>query len=178
MRLFESAAALVLISSLGSTAYAMSGSSSCNESHLQTYGDLDTALSIKAVEIVRLSALPDSKRALEKLIDANATFSLGGGDVGRPLGAYLAGARAISQLMGADTYRFNVWSSIPTPIQDPCSSHTVEVEFINTAHSSSYPVKFTFNAGALVKAEGWATSFRTGILRPRAEGGSTSVAAK
>lgn len=155
----------VLTISLVPAAGAAPPSPRCDEANLRTIGDLDAALSSKAVEILRLSSAADAASNLGKLVDPTATFSLGAGDVGRPLGTYFAGARAMSREMNADTFRFVLWSSIPTPVEDACASRTVEVEFINTPHSYSFPVKFTFNHGRLVKAEGWTALFKAGALR-------------
>ena len=135
---------------------------SCDEAKLGTIGELNAALSVKAVEIIRLSASGDGEPRLTRLVDPTATFSVGAGDVGRPLGTYLTGARAMARDMNADTYRFRVWSSIPTPVEDACGTHSVEVEFIDTPHSYSYPVKFTFSRGILFDADGWRTLFATG----------------
>jgi hypothetical protein len=135
---------------------------SCDEAKLETIGDLNAALSDKAVGIIRLSATDDGEVQLKRLVSPTATFSVGGGDVGRPLGTYLTGARAMARDLSADTYRFRIWSSIPTPVEDACGTHTVEVEFIDTPRNYSYPVKFAFSRGILISAEGWRTLFKTG----------------
>lgn len=167
MRTVGVAAASVLSFLLAPAAGAAPPARACDEAKLATIGDVDAALSSKAVEIVRLSSAAGGEARLTQLIDLNASFSLGAGDVGDPLGTYLAGARAMSRKMAADTYRFSIWSSIPTPVSDACGCYSVEVEFIDTAHNYSYPVKSTFSHGILIKAEGWRTVFTMGSVRGR-----------
>ncbi|MCC8364636.1 hypothetical protein LK996_16315 [Lysobacter sp. A6] len=118
-------------------------------------------LSLRAVEVVRRAANPDDQLAV--LVAPSASFSLGGGDVGRPLGTGVDGARELARTMKADTYRFLGWDYMDMPA-DACSKRKVEVEFIDNQSKSVSRVEFTFEAGLVVSAEGWERSFETGQL--------------
>lgn len=139
----------------------------CNEAQLKTVGELQAALNAKAVEIVSLASNANNEAQLKKLVDPDANFSLGAGDVGRPLGTGISGARALAQEMNADTYRFYVWSFIPTPTDNSCGTQEVKVEFIDTENRYSHLITFTFTAGRLVRAAGWTMWFESGPI-PRA----------
>lgn len=95
----------------------------------------------------------------------SAQFSLGAGDVGRPLKNGVEGARALALLMKADTYRFPNWDYIPEPAE-ACAERTVEVEFIEADPQRRSQVKFTFRDGRITAAKGWEGSFTTGALAP------------
>src|SRR5205085_2707296 len=101
---------------------------------------------------------------LQQLVAPSATFSLGSGDVGRPLGKGVSGARALAREMNADTYRFLGWDYIPMPVKDRCASQKVEVEFTDTREKNLYPITFTFRAGRVIAAEGWSHSYQTGPI--------------
>ena len=70
----------------------------------------------------------------------------------------------MAKLMAADSYRFDVWSSIPTPIENSCAKFEIEVEFIDSKNSESFPVKFAFENGRIVGASGWSHGFEMGPL--------------
>jgi len=141
---------------------------SCEFGEAKTIGELRSALSLRAVEIVNRAAAAksDADPRLVQLVPPTAAFSLGGGDVGRPLGTGVAAARAFARLMKADRFRFLGWDYIPTPIENPCAREKVDVEFVDTRSEAVYPVTFTFEAGRLVSAEGWRRSFVTGPVEP------------
>lgn len=140
---------------------AIASPSECGLSKITGSGELHEALSFRAVEVVRRAAhLNDSQTAL---ITPTASFSLGAGDVGRPLGTGVAGARQLALTMKADTYRFLGWDYMDRPT-NPCSKHTVEVEFIDNQKKWVSRVQFTFEAGRVVEAAGWQRSFETGLL--------------
>lgn len=111
--------------------------------------------------MVKRAAHPNE--GLAALVSPSANFSLGAGDVGRPLGAGVDGARALASTMSADTYRFLGWNYMDLPA-DPCSRQKVEVEFIDSRAKRVSRVEFTFEAGRVVDAEGWERSFETGRL--------------
>lgn len=147
-----------------STAIASPASRACDVQHVKTVGELQTILSLRAVEIVNRGA---SIRGgidvrLQRMVAPSAIFSLGSGDVGRPLGVGVAGARALAKEMKADTFRFLGWDYIPTPVKDACASQKVDVEFTDTHGRRVYPITFTFKAGRLIAAAGWSRSFETG----------------
>ncbi|GLQ98178.1 hypothetical protein GCM10007863_25980 [Dyella mobilis] len=104
-----------------------------------------------------------SDAGLAALVAPSASFNLGAGDVARPLGTGVDGARALAQAMKADTYRFLGWDYMDMPA-DPCSKQKVEVEFIDSLGKSVYRMEFTFEAGRVTSADGWERSFETGRL--------------
>lgn len=66
----------------------------------------------------------------------------------------------------ADAYRFLGWDYMAMPI-DACSKHEVEVEFVDSRGKNVSHVKFTFQAGRVVSADGWMRSFESGPLGER-----------
>jgi len=142
-----------------SPAFAMPAG--CVMPDISRASELDHFLVLRAVDVVKRAASPDE--GLAALVDPAANFSLGAGDVGRPLGKGLNGARALAREMSADTYRFLGWDYMDMPT-DPCSRQKVEVEFIDNQGKTVSRVEFTFEAGRVVSAEGWQRSFETGRL--------------
>jgi len=140
---------------------AFAGPSECPRPEISGARELDHFLSLRAVEVIRLAARSDA--GLAALIAPSASFDLGSGDVGRPLGTGVVGARALARTMNADSYRFLGWDYMDMPA-DPCSKHKVVVEFIDNQGKSVSRVEFTFEAGRVVSAEGWERSFETGRL--------------
>jgi hypothetical protein len=138
----------------------------CGLEHVKTVGELQSTLSRRAVEIVALAsgASPDREARLAHLVASKATFALGSGDVGRPLDTGVPGAIGLAKMMNADSYRFYLWSYIPTPEANPCGKAEVKVEFINGQKENSYPVTFTFEAGRLLDAQGWTQWFASGPI--------------
>jgi hypothetical protein len=66
--------------------------------------------------------------------------------------------------MNADSYRFLGWDYM----DGPASAYTtqkVEVEFIDSRTKGLSRVEFTFEAGRVVSAVGWARSFEAGALK-------------
>ena len=149
-----------------SAAVAAPGGDRCDVPMVEYVGDLQTVLSRRAVEVVdravHLQGGPDAR--LQQLVVPSAAFSLGAGDVGRPLGKGVDGARALAKEMNADTYRFLDWNYIPTPVKDRCASQKVEVEFTDTRGKNVYPVTFTFRQGRVIAAEGWSRTYQTGLV--------------
>jgi len=135
---------------------------SCDIKDVESVRDLENVLSDRAIEAINRAAgsAPDAR--LAQLVAPTAPFSLGAGDVGRPLGVGEAGARAFAREMKADSYRVLGWDFIPTPIEDACMARKVMVEFIDTRQHNVYPVTFSFEGGRIVSAEGWTRSYRTG----------------
>jgi hypothetical protein len=140
---------------------AFAASSGCGMPDISGSSELNRVLSLRAVDVVKRARGPDA--GLAGLVVPDANFSLGAGDVGRPLGTGLDGARALAREMNADTYRFLGWDYMDMPA-DPCSRQKVEVEFIDSRGKSVSRVAFTFEAGRVVSAEGWVRSFETGQL--------------
>lgn len=140
---------------------AFAGPSGCGMPQISGLRELHQFLSLRAVEVVRMAAR--SEDGLAALVAPSASFNLGAGDVGRPLGTGINGARALSRTMKADTYRFLGWDYMDMPA-DPCSKRKVEVEFIDSQDKNVSRVEFTFEAGRVVSVDGWERSFETGRL--------------
>ena len=151
---------------LGAPAVAGPGPNECDLRDVKTIGELRTVLSERAVEAVNLAAGPAgaAEARLAQLVTPAAPFSLGAGDVGRPLGTGAAGARAFARDMKADSYRFLGWDYMPTPIEDACAAQKVDIEFIDTTHRYVYPVTFSFEGGRIVNVGGWTRSYQTGPI--------------
>ena len=143
------------------TSPALASSSGCGLPKISGATELHEFLSLRAVEVVRLASNRGNR--LAALVAPSASFDLGAGDVGRPLGTGGDGARKLALTMKADTYRFLSWDYMDMPV-DPCSKHKVEVEFIDTQGKNVSRVEFTFEAGRVVSANGWEKSFETGRL--------------
>lgn len=126
------------------------------------YGEL----SRRAVEIVERGKANGWQHdvRLRALVAPDATFSLGSGDVGRPLGTGPAAAHALTADMKADSFRYLAWSAIPMEI-DPCGEWSVKVEFIDSRNSALADMEFKFCGGALVSAEGWSQWYVAGQLK-------------
>jgi hypothetical protein len=144
---------------------AFAGPTRCDLHEFTSSRELHQYLSLRAVEVVKRAANPDG--GVAALVAPTATFNLGAGDVGRPLGAGIDGARELARTMKADTYRFLGWDYMDMPT-NACSKPEVEVEvdFIDSQGKHVSRVKFTFETGRvrLVSAVGWERSFETGRL--------------
>ena len=112
-------------------------------------------------EAVNRAGNPDE--GLAAVVAPSASFNLGVGDVGRPLGAGVDGIRELARTMKADTYRFLGWDYMDMPA-DACSKQQVEVEFIDSQGKNVSRVEFTFNDGRVVSAVGWQRSYEAGRL--------------
>jgi len=137
------------------------GPSPCGLPEITGSRELHQFLSLRAVEVVKRAANLDD--GLEALVAPSARFNLGAGDVGRPLGTGVDGARELARSMKGDTYRFLGWDYMDMPA-DACLKHKVEVEFIDSQGKHVSRVEFTFEAGRVVSADGWERSFETGRL--------------
>lgn len=134
----------------------------CPLANIERQTELHKFLSLRAIEIVRLATSGDRKR-LTKWITPTARFNLGGGDVGRPLGAGIQGAETLAATMNADTYRYLGWDYMNGPAM-PCASQKVTVEFVDSQGKAVSQVQFTFMGGRLTDASGWRRSFEEGAL--------------
>lgn len=162
MKALVLAIAVILVGS--STAIAAPVVHGCDLPSVKYVGELQSILSRRAVEVVnraaRLTGGTDLR--LQELVAPSAAFSLGAGDVRRPLGTGVTGARALAKEMKADRFRYLGWNYIPEPVKDPCASQKVDIEFTDTRGRILYPVTFTFAAGRFVAAEGWSRTFDAG----------------
>jgi hypothetical protein len=155
--------------SLGaSSAIAAPAADGCNLPNVEYMSELRSVLSRRAVEVMNRAASrgAGNDARLQQLVAPSADFSLGAGDVGRPLGKGVSGARALALKMKADAFRYLGWNYIPTPVEDPCASQTVDVEFTDTRGKNVYPVTFTFKAGRVMAASGWSRTFESGSVEP------------
>ena len=139
-----------------------SSPASCAIANIESQRELHELLSKQAVQIVALASGGEQER-LAALVSSPASFSLGAGDVGRPLGTGVQGAKALAAEMNADTYRYLGWDHMDGPAK-PCSSQKVTVEFVNSPDKRVSQVEFTFEAGRLSDASGWSRSYETGAL--------------
>lgn len=128
---------------------------------------LHDVLSRRAVEVVNRAARSSwqTDARLTALVAPSAEFSLGAGDVGRPLGTGPSGARALARTMNAGAFRFAGWDYMDMPA-DSCAVQKVEVEFVDTLGKSSFRIEFTFRAGRVVSAAGWLRSIESGPVTP------------
>ena len=145
---------------------ASAASVDCGLSGSTGSSQLNRVFSQRAVEVIERAAQPnaDSDDKLKAMIAPTAAFSLGGGDVGRPLGEGVAGARQMAVAMEADSFRFLGWDYMDSP-EDACRTYRVSVDFVNDRTKSVSIVEFTFVDGRLVKAAGWQRSFVSGSLK-------------
>ena len=139
-----------------------SSSASCPLANIESQRELHGFLSMQAVKIVELAGRGDRER-LAALVNSSASFSLGAGDVGRPLGTGVQGAKALAREMSADAYRYLGWDYMDGPAK-PCSSQKVTVEFLDSRNKSVSQVEFTFDGGRLANASGWSRSYESGPL--------------
>jgi hypothetical protein len=126
------------------------------------------AFARRAVEIITLAAAGETANEgrLDKLIDPSAAFALGSGDVGLPLGKGVAGAIAMAKRMDADQYRFLGWDYMVGPANG-CGKGEIEVEFLDSPQGRVSQVKFSFENGRVVAAQGWQRSYQTGpVAKP------------
>ncbi len=144
---------------------AFAGAIRCDLHEFTSSRELHRYLSLRAIEVVKRAANPDE--GLAALVAPTAIFNLGAGDVGRPLGTGIDGARELARNMKADTYRFLGWDYMDMP-PDACSRREVEVEveFIESQAKHVSRVKFTFEVdrARVVSAVGWERSFEAGRL--------------
>jgi hypothetical protein len=135
----------------------------CDLAQISTSRELHNTLSRRAVEIVdrasRSAWRTDAR--LADLVAPSARFSLGVGDVVRPAGTGIEGARALTLLMNADTFRFDGWNYLDSPA-DPCADQGIDVEFLDG--NLSFRMRFTFQAGRVISAGGWQRSIVIGNL--------------
>lgn len=160
MRRWKSVGCVALASALA-VGPAFAAPSGCGLPEISSASELNRVLSLRAVEVVKRAATSDAR--ISALVAPAASFNLGAGDVGRPLGTGVDGARALAQTMKADTYRFLGWDYMDMSV-DPCSKREVEVEFVDSQARSVSRVRFTFEAGRVISVEGWERSFETGRL--------------
>lgn len=144
---------------------AAASAPSCDLRAATTASAVHEALGRRAIEIVRLASTtdPEADHRLATYVDKAASFDLGAGDVGRPIGSGSVGARALAATMKADQFRFLGWDYMDSP-SDGCGKQSVTVDFIDTAGHEISQVEFAFDRGMLISAKGWQHSFESGSL--------------
>lgn len=137
----------------------------CDLRAIRTAKGAHEALSRRAVEIISIASKPDAnaKAELEALIEPSAPFTLGAGDVGRPLGRGPNGAAAMAKAMNADSYRFLGWDYLDSPA-DACADRKVTIEFSNSKLGRQAAVEFAYSNGRLALAKGWEHSVEAGSM--------------
>lgn len=153
---------------------ASANAPTCDLRSIATARSVHDALSHRAVEIVMLASGSDTDAdaRLNMLIAPSASFDLGAGDVGRPLGNGIRGARALAETMNADHYRYLGWDYMDGPA-DACANHKIIVEFSNEKSGVQSKVEFAFSDGVVVAVSGWQRSFEAGAM-PRSASTPTS----
>lgn len=144
----------------------------CDLRSVQTARATHDALGRRAAMIVARASSADDMR-MSAFVDPSASFDLGAGDVGRPLGQGVAGVRALAAMMKADQFRFLGWDYMDSPA-DACGKRSITVEFIDTTDRLVSQVEFAFDRGRVVKAKGWQRSFEAGSLSSLRRGGNGS----
>jgi hypothetical protein len=144
---------------------AQSSPSGCDLAAIKTARALHEGLAHRAVEIVAAASATSSaaNARLQRFVDQSARFSLGAGDVGRPLGMGTIGARSLAVTMKADQYRFLGWDFMDGPA-DACGKQTIRGEFVNSIDRLVSQVEFTFDRGQVIAAKGWQQTFESGTL--------------
>jgi len=139
--------------------------SGCDLADIKTARSLHEALGRRAAKIIAAASAggPNANALLDGLIDQSASFALGAGDVGRPLGTGVAGARSLAETMNADQFRFLGWDYMDSPA-DACGKQSIKVDFISSTDRRISQVEFTFQQARLIAAKGWQRSYETGAL--------------
>lgn|GEM_PF-813358 len=152
-----------------------SSGAECDLAAIKTARAVHERLGRRAVEIVSAASTTGSlaDARLSQMVNQSASFSLGGGDVGRPLGTGSAGTRSLAVTMGADQYRFLGWDYMDG-LADGCGKQSITVEFVSTADRLVSQVEFRFDQGRVIEAKGWQRSFESGSLPHPTAGGSGS----
>jgi hypothetical protein len=106
---------------------------SCELENVTSASELHDVLAHRAVSLVVAASTATGSGVdpkLSRLLDSTAEFSLGGGDVGRPLGTGVIGAKALAATMKATEFRFFGWDYMDGPARG-CAEQEVSVEFID-----------------------------------------------
>ncbi|THD36660.1 MAG: hypothetical protein E7773_06545 [Sphingomonas sp.] len=153
---------------IANTAFpAATGVVKCDLPATASMTDVIDVLSHRAIDAVDRARSRGWKDdfTLASVVAPSADFSLGGGDVGRPLGTGVQGLRAMALNLRADSFRFSTWSGTPPPPANACSEWKMDVEFIDSKSSVTSTIKFSFRDGRIVSASGWKGFFAAGPLK-------------
>jgi hypothetical protein len=126
-------------------------SSVCPDAALKDATDIGSVIQALAQRSVAIVA---GNPVAEQFVADNAEFSLIVGDVGGTIGRGRIGAANLSKRLEAATYEYAPWVSIPGPA-DPCAKQEVEIRFYDKSGESGASVKFQYERGRLIRAEGW-----------------------
>jgi hypothetical protein len=129
--------------------------------------ELVDMLGHRGAEMVSLAASKDwrTNHRLSDLIAPDAPFGLGAGDVGRPLGKGVEGARRLAGALRADGYQFLGAIGLPNPDMKACDEQKIDLMFTRRAGYAA-SVSFTFVNGRIVDASGWVVSLTRGAVAP------------
>jgi len=115
-------------------------------------GDVDRMFALRAVEILKAAIVQD-RPFLATAVSPLATFVLWRGDAGSGRQAGIDGALAFAQRLRAT--RSTYFLSFAGPIStDPCGVQVVELLFSSEDGRQAYQIRFRFDGGLLVVAEG------------------------
>ena len=138
MMVFAATVSATCVAGLGSTADA---------------SRIVAAYNARSLEILRLAAA-GADQELSELVAPDAEFSLGSGDVGRPLGRGLTGATAmLADLQGTVPGYFATTELHPST--DPCADHNSTIEYVTPEGTRSAMITFHYSRGKLQSAAGW-----------------------
>ena len=115
---------------------------------VKDFGAMIHSLSRRSIAI--LSGDPSARQ----FVSVDAEFSLVVGDAGSSLGKGPIGAATLSKQLNAVTYEYAPWISVPAPA-DPCAKQEVQVRFYDKSGESGAVVKFQYDKGRLIRADGW-----------------------
>ncbi|SFJ66754.1 hypothetical protein SAMN03159338_2113 [Sphingomonas sp. NFR04] len=128
----------------------------CDVTAAKDIGTVQHVLSERLVDIFRRARDEGWQQdsTLKRLVDPNAAFDLGAGDVGRAMSVGTTGARNMSIAMPGTSFRYTRWTSIPMPA-DACAEQQVTVDFFDPATGDVARVEGSFRGGILLSAKGW-----------------------
>jgi hypothetical protein len=124
---------------------------------------------MRAIAIVQHAGQPgwQTDEVLRKWIAPDAQFSLGAGDVGRPLSSGSTGAHELAQMMKAEEFRYSLHTGLPFAVAEPCKEGKVDVQFIVPNERAEFDLTFHFADGRLVSAKGWSGYFNSGLIQSK-----------
>ena len=132
-------------------------------SKVESTKQLHEILARRSIEIVFEAMKHESDKELAGLISPSSQFSLGSGDVGRPMGEGISGARKFASELSAYSYEYFGWDYMDGPV-DACSEQISKVVFITKDGSGLGTVEFRYLGGILQSAYGWLRSRNHGKM--------------
>ncbi len=119
----------------------------------------------RSVRIAEL-AIAGDEQTLGRMIDADAEFAAGGGDVLVPLGSGISAAIVfVDRLrLNASQFSYPGWDYMSYPA-DACGPIEIEIRFTDAEEQMYTDVTFKFDGGMLSSANGWTRSLNSGLIR-------------